>query len=207
MRLTSWLAYLCRGRRLARRNNRTLRSARTHRTRQPRPVTAEVLEDRTLLSVTTLLIDGELSVVSDNGESVAIGADLFSNVEVTVNGVVDTNVGPFAASSIQSMIVEGDDLDNVLDLSGVLSADYTWTDIDGNGAFDLYVSNMFSNAGSRIVPFAEGQAQEVKDALVAAATGNNLFLNPSQISNNEFLFPDGTALVLNGLFQRDVLDF
>lgn len=53
-----------------------------------------------------------------------------------------------------------------------------WTDVDGNGALDLYVSNMFSNAGSRILPFAKRQSPEVKNALLASAGGNNLFLNP-----------------------------
>lgn len=53
-----------------------------------------------------------------------------------------------------------------------------WTDIDGNGELDLYVSNMFSNAGNRILPFAQRQSPQVKNALLASAGGNHLFLNP-----------------------------
>jgi hypothetical protein len=60
-----------------------------------------------------------------------------------------------------------------------------WTDVDGNGALDLYVSNMFSNAGNRIVPFAERQSPEVKNALLASAGGNNLFLNPKPGAQND----------------------
>ena len=60
-----------------------------------------------------------------------------------------------------------------------------WTDVDGNGALDLYVSNMFSNAGNRIVPFAERQSPEVKNALLASAGGNNLFLNPTPGAQND----------------------
>ena len=94
MRLTSWLTALRRGRRLARRHNRTLRSARTHRARNPRPISAEVLEDRTLLSVTSLFIDGELSIVSDADDDIAISADLAGQVVVTANGIVQTVAPP-----------------------------------------------------------------------------------------------------------------
>ena len=208
MRLTSWLAYLCRGRRLARRNNRTLRSTRVSRTRSPRPTTAEVLEDRTLLSVTTLLIDGELSVVSDNGESVAIGADLFSNVEVTVNGVVDANVGPFAASSVQSMVVEGDDLDNVLDLSGVLSADYTWTDIDGNPmTVDVRGGNgddTLVGAGDLVSSLSGGDGDDTitvlgADGWVDAGDGNDLVVGGD--GSDTLSGGDGNDTIIGGLLD------
>ena len=208
MRLTSWLACLCRGRRLARRNNRTLRSTRVSRSRSPRPTTAEVLEDRTLLSVTTLLIDGELSVVSDNGESVAIGADLFSNVEVTVDGVVDTNVGPFAASSVQSMVVEGDDLDNVLDLSGVLSADYTWTDIDGNPmTVDVRGGNgddTLVGAGDLVSSLSGGDGDDTitvlgADGWVDAGDGNDLVVGGD--GSDTLSGGDGNDTITGGLLD------
>ena len=92
MRLTSWLASLRRSRRPARRN------ARSSQPTGPRlPSQVEHLEDRTLLSVTTLLIDGQLSVVSDAGEAVAIGADTLGNVQVSVDGVIDPSAGTIPA--------------------------------------------------------------------------------------------------------------
>ena len=86
------------------------------------------------MSVTTLLIDGQLSVVSDAGEAVAIGADGLGNVQVTVDGVIDPSAGTIPASSVESMVVLGGDLGNVLDLSAVAASDYDHTDIDGNPA-------------------------------------------------------------------------
>ena len=79
-----------------------------------------------------MMIDGELSVVSDSGESVEIGADSASNVQVTVDGVIDTSVGPFTAASVERLVVQGGDLGNVLDLSQVFAVDYAWSDVDGN---------------------------------------------------------------------------
>ena len=181
MRLTSWLASLRRGRRLARRHSDSLRPTRPRGTATVSPA-AEVLEDRTLLSVTTLMIDGELSVVSDAGESIEIGADSGSNVQVTVDGVIDTSVGPFAASSVESLLVRGGDLGNVLDLSQVFSADYAWSDVNGDpltievrggnghdeltGASDLG-SSLLAGDGNDTITVLGG------DVLVEAGDGND----------------------------------
>ncbi len=121
MRFTSWLETLKRGLRLA------------HR-RRPRSLARSIdrLEDRTLLSVSTLFVNGELRVIADSDEAVAIGTDSLGNVQVTVNGTVDTTTAPVASSAVESLVVTGGDLDNVLDLSGVQAADYSYQDIDGN---------------------------------------------------------------------------
>jgi len=182
VRFSSWLVSLRRGRRLARRYSDFLRPTRPRGTATVSPA-AEVLEDRTLLSVTTLMIDGELSVVSDAADSIEIGADAGSNVEVTVNGVIDTSVGPFAASSVRSLVVRGGDLGNVLDLSQVFSADYAWSDVDGNpmtievragngddelsGANDLG-SSLYAGDGDDTITVLGG------DVLVEAGDGNDM---------------------------------
>jgi hypothetical protein len=54
-----------------------------------------------------------------------------------------------------------------------------WADIDNSGAFDLYVSNMYSNAGSRILPYSGLHQTTVKNALLSAAAGNVLYLDPT----------------------------
>ncbi len=135
------------------------------------------------MSVTTLLIDGQLSVVSDAGEAVAIGSDGSGNVQVTVDGVIDPNAGTIPASSVESMVVVGGDLGNVLDLSGVAASDYDYTDIDGNpvtieviggngddaitGAVDLGVTVLGGDGDDTIVLTAS-------DNLADAGDGNDL---------------------------------
>ena len=63
-----------------------------------------------------------------------------------------------------------------------------WLDVDHDDALDLYVSNMFSNAGGRILPYSQKHDDEVKAALEAAAAGNLLYLNPTTSS-----MPNATA--------------
>ena len=135
------------------------------------------------MSVTTLLIDGQLSVVSDAGEAVAIGADTLGNVQVSVDGVIDPSAGTIPASSVESMVVVGGDLGNVLDLSAVAATDYDYTDIDGNpvtieviggngddaitGAVDLGVTVLGGDGDDTIVLTAS-------DNFVDAGDGNDL---------------------------------
>ncbi len=55
-----------------------------------------------------------------------------------------------------------------------------WGDYDGDGLFDLYVSNMFSSAGNRVAYQARFHADddaEATDALRRHARGNSLFRN------------------------------
>ena len=52
----------------------------------------------------------------------------------------------------------------------------TVTDLDGDGQLDVYVSNMFSKAGNRIVPLMKGVvADETYDTLLGLARGNTLY--------------------------------
>ena len=122
MYFTSWLAAV------------QVRLSQIKRRRPPRRlVTTERLEDRTLLSVTSLFIDGELSVASDAGDSISISADPAGNVQVQVNGQVDTSLPSTDASLVQSIIVSGGDEANLIDLRNVDSGDFDFVDASGNG--------------------------------------------------------------------------
>ena len=52
----------------------------------------------------------------------------------------------------------------------------TVADLTGDGAWDLYISNMYSHAGNRIVPLAKGQfrAEEYAE-LLRLSQGNALY--------------------------------
>jgi len=50
-------------------------------------------------------------------------------------------------------------------------------DINGDGELDLYVSNMYSKAGNRIVPLAKSELKtETYEELLSVAQGNNAFI-------------------------------
>ena len=56
----------------------------------------------------------------------------------------------------------------------------TWGDVDGDGRFDLYVSNMYSSAGNRIAyqrRFQAGAEGTVREQYQHHAHGNTLFRN------------------------------
>ncbi|MFP6700848.1 MAG: Ig-like domain-containing protein, partial [Planctomycetaceae bacterium] len=155
--------------------------------------------------MTTLMIDGELSVVSDSGESIEIGADSASNVQVTVDGVIDTSVGPFAATSVERLVVQGGDLGNVLDLSQVFAVDYAWSDVDGNviaieviggnghdeltGASDLG-SSLYGGHGDDTISVLGG------DVLVDGGHGNDTIDGGS--GSDTLLGGDGNDVITGG---------
>jgi Ca2+-binding RTX toxin-like protein len=151
------------------------------------------------------MIDGELSVVSDSGESVEIGADSASNVQVTVDGVIDTSVGPFTAASVERLVVQGGDLGNVLDLSQVFAVDYAWSDVDGNvisievtggnghdeltGAIDLG-SSLYGGHGDDTITVLGG------DVLVDGGHGNDTIDGGS--GSDTLLGGDGNDVITGG---------
>lgn len=48
-------------------------------------------------------------------------------------------------------------------------------DWDNTGDWSIYISNMYSHAGNRIVPLAEGFSDEIRKTAMMAAAGNQMF--------------------------------
>ena len=213
MHLTSWLNSV----------KVRLGSLKTrHHTRQlvrrPAPVSAltERLEDRTMLSVTALWVGGELgelSVRSDSGDSIAIETD--GNLEVVgrVNGLEDTSVPRIAASEVRSIIVEGGDLANVIDLRGVDATAFSYADaVTGdpmsvlvrghNGNDTIYGSPGFGDTisggdGNDFIVGREGDDQIDGDDGDDTIYGND--------GNDTIDGGDGKDMIF-GLDGRDVID-
>ena len=142
MRITSWIDSLTTRWQRTRSFRRAQRpSPAAHRPRQAPAAAAERLEDRTLLSVTSLFFNGDLTVVSDADDAIVIREDPVQagRVEIlvgnpvggTINYVADTSVGALDADTVQTILVRGGDDGNTIDLGdaqglgGVDSAVYT----------------------------------------------------------------------------------
>ena len=177
MHLKSWLDFLRRGQPAT----RSPRRVPAHRS----PAVVESLEDRTLLSVTTLLIDSGLSIVSDADDDLAVSADVLGNVVVDVNGQPQTMSPPLAAATVESITLLGGDLANTIDLSGITAADFSFQDIDGNpiaisvdagndhdtilGSIDL-AATLLGGDGDDTISLVGSQA----DHLVEGGNGNDV---------------------------------
>ena len=88
------------------------------------PIAAERMEDRTLLSVAALFVNGELFVGSDGGDSITIRQNTNARVEVLANGVVLGNAPNVLTSAVTKIVVKGGDEGNVIDLNQVTNATY-----------------------------------------------------------------------------------
>lgn len=107
-----------------------LASKQTRRKSKRRRGQTEVLEERVYLSVSSLFSDGEIQIVADAEDDITLGVDPNSpgSVQLTVNGAIDTSLGSIQASIVQAITIVGSDSDNVIDISGVTSADFTFVD-------------------------------------------------------------------------------
>ncbi|MGZ0168794.1 MAG: leishmanolysin-related zinc metalloendopeptidase, partial [Planctomycetales bacterium] len=97
------------------------------RRKASRPRSAEVLEERTLLSVSSLIINGELSVLSDDADSIVVRTNPIDGVSLQVieNGLQSTTLGSVAVADITSLNIRGGSGANTIDLSGVAAVDFT----------------------------------------------------------------------------------
>lgn len=121
MQFQTWLEAL----RLRVRKNPQRSAAARRKASRPRPV--EALEERTLLSVSSLIINGELSVLSDADDSIVVRTNPVDGVSLQVieNGVQSTTLGNVAVADITSINIRGGSGPNTIDLSGVTSTDFT----------------------------------------------------------------------------------
>ncbi|MHC4877828.1 MAG: Calx-beta domain-containing protein, partial [Planctomycetota bacterium] len=113
------------------RGNQSRRAASRRRASADiRPAT-ELLEVRTLLTTSTLFADGELNVIIDEGnDSVAIQTDPLNPafVQVLVNNTLDRSLPPILAGSVARITIIGSDSENIIDLSTIARADFSYID-------------------------------------------------------------------------------
>lgn len=103
--------------------------ARTQRNRkkyEPKP--AELLEPKQLLSVNSLVVSGDLTVVADANESLAIrlNPSNAAQVQLLVDGQVSNTFPSISPSQVRSISIFAGQGDNLIDLSAVTSAAFTF---------------------------------------------------------------------------------
>lgn len=121
MQFQTWLEAL---RLRVRRKSQRSTAARRNASRQ-RPV--EALEERALLSVSSLIINGELSILSDADDSIVVRTNPIdgTSLQVIENGTESTTLGNVQVADVTSINVRGGAGANFIDLSGVSSAEFT----------------------------------------------------------------------------------
>ena len=162
MRFLSWLETM-RGR-ITERDT----TARRRRTKFPVAGQLEQLEGKALLSVSALFVNGELNVVSDANDNITVsstGTGASARVQVLANGNLVTSVGSVPSSSVTSIVIQGGNLENTIDLSAVSIANYpnlTGINVDaGHGSDTILGSNgiaetLLGNHGDDLIVCLDG---------------------------------------------------
>ena len=113
-----------------------------------RPVVASVerMEDRSLLSVAALFVNGELFVSSDGGDSITIRQNSANKVEVLANGAILGTAPNVLTSAVTSIVIKGGDDANTIDLNQVSNVTYPSLGsirVDAGNGDDVIVGSSF----------------------------------------------------------------
>ena len=155
-----------------------------------RPV--QVLEERTYLSASTLFFDGELSIVIEEGnDSVAVRTNPADStqVQVLVNGVVDQSLPNLRASDVERLTIIGSDTENLIDLSGVTTAAFTFVSINGD---PLQITVDADNGDDTII------ASDGFDDTLDGGDGNDVITISSGLGNLTIFGDDGNDTITGG---------
>lgn len=183
MRFLSWLETM-RGR-ITERDT----TARRRRTKVPVAGQLEQLEGKSLLSVSALFVNGELNVVSDANDDITVsssGSGASTKVLVLANGNLVTSVGSVPTSSVTSIVIQGGNLENNINLSAVSVSNYpnlTGINVDaGHGSDTILGSNgiaetLLGNHGDDVITCLNGASSingnDGNDTIIAGG-GNDI---------------------------------
>ena len=161
----------------------------------------ESLEARTMLTVSTLLIGNELSVVADADDTIAVRPNPANagEVQVVENGVVATTIAGVSVNDILSIDIHGGSGSNAIDLSLVSSTDFSnlmSIRIDGGdgddtitGAADLDATIIGGDGHDSIIGGAGADS-------ISAGDGHDTVTGG--FGENTLLAGDGNDLIVGG---------
>ncbi|MDA0285033.1 MAG: calcium-binding protein, partial [Planctomycetota bacterium] len=179
---------------------RQLRGKQSRRRISGSNQTAQVLEERTYLSASTLFANGELSIVIEEGnDSVAVRTNPAnpSQVQVLVNNQPDTSLPAILASQVERLTIVGSDTENLIDLTGVTTAAFTFVD-SGTGD-PLQISVDGDNGDDTII------ASDGFDATLNGGHGNDVITVSSGRGNLTILGDDGNDTITGGLGNDTII--
>ena len=171
------------------------RTAQSIRSSQPLSPAVQYLEQRTYLTASTLFANGELSVVVDEGnDNIAIGVDPTNpgQVQVLVNGVPDGALSPIQVGDLQVLTIVGSDSENLIDLTGVTAAAFTFMDTSTTPPTPLQIDVDAGNGDDTII------APDGLDATLRGGNGADVFLQSSGIGNFTINAGNGADNVTGG---------
>jgi len=153
----------------------------------------QVLEERAYLSASTLFSNGELSIVIEEGnDSVAVGTSPtnITQVQVLVNGVPDTSLPALQASDVERLTIIGSDSENLIDLTGVTPAVFTFVDIGTGNPLQITVDA--DNGDDTII------ASDGFDDTLDGGDGNDVITISSGLGNLTIFGDDGNDTITGG---------
>ncbi|MBC8289938.1 MAG: pre-peptidase C-terminal domain-containing protein, partial [Planctomycetes bacterium] len=161
----------------------------------------ESLEARTMLTVSTLLIGNELSIVADGDDTIAVRPNPgnATQVQVVENGVVATTVAGVSVNDILTIDIHGGSGSNAIDLSQVNSTAFpnlTSVRIDGGDGDDTITGS--ADIGDTII------GGDGHDSITAGAGADSIAAGDGHdtvtggFGENTLLAGDGNDLIVGG---------
>lgn len=196
MRFLSWLEAV--------RGRFTERDTATRRRAAKLPVAGQLeqLEGKSLLSVSALFVNGELNIFSDSNENITVGSagtNQGTIVQVLSNGQPVTSVGSVPTSSVTSIVIQGGNLENSIDLSTVSPTNYpslTAINVDGGHGSDTILGSagipetLLGNHGDDVITALDGGSS------INGNDGNDTII--SGIGNDTINGEDGDDSISSG---------
>jgi Ca2+-binding RTX toxin-like protein len=166
----------------------------------------QTLEERTLLTVNSLFVEGGIQIIADGEDNIAIGIDPSTpgQVQLTVNGAVDPSLGAIQASTVRSLMIIGSDSDNLIDINGVSSASFSFVDPDTGLGLQILVDG--DDGDDTIIGSADlgGTLRGGNGADTISGSTGNESINAGDGADS-VIAGDGNDTVLGGN-GNDVLD-
>lgn len=181
---------------------------------------AEKLEQRDLLSVSSLIVNNRLQVVADGNEAIAVQLDpqVTGRVQVLVDGQPVTTLAAIQASALRAITITAGQGNNLIDLNAVRAADFSYTDpitgdrmpisVDaGNGDDTLFGSQdlndiLFAGDGNDLINVAPAAPISSRQ-LLRGGDGDDTIHGGT--SGDSIQAGDGFDLVLGGA-GNDTID-
>jgi Ca2+-binding RTX toxin-like protein len=155
--------------------------ARRRKTRRQTAATPESLEQRTYLSVSSLVTSNQLIIVSDGDDSIEVRTDPGGSgqVQVLANGVLEGALGSIQASQLQRIEIDAGPGDNTINLNSLTSADFSFVDINTGEGLQIMVDG--GNGQDTITG-----SQSFNDTLIGGDGNDSINVAPAnQIQGNQ----------------------